>query len=63
MLEFTTNKQSLCGYICTQMHVSADQWGEYWELVKKPTKKMIENQRTNATSAIKRDLGVCTLQT
>jgi hypothetical protein len=54
MLEFTTNKHSLCGYVCTEMRVSTDQWGEYWELVKKTTKKMIENQRTNATSAVKK---------
>ncbi len=53
-LEFSSEENSLCGYVCTWMRVSNYQWGEYWTLVKTSTKKMIENQRTNATSAIKK---------
>jgi hypothetical protein len=36
------------------MRVANYQWGDYWTMVKKTTKKMIESQRTNATSAIKK---------
>jgi hypothetical protein len=54
MLEFSTEEKSVCGYVCTHMRVYPNQWGEYWELVKKSTKKMIESQRTNATTAVKK---------
>jgi hypothetical protein len=54
MLEFSREENSICGYVCKRMRVATYQWGEYWELVKKSTKKMIENQRTNATTAIKK---------
>jgi hypothetical protein len=54
MMEFSRSHQSLCGYVCTKMRVPDFQWGEYWELVRHTTKKMIEQQRTNATSAIKK---------
>jgi len=54
MLEFSTEENSLCGYVCSEMLVAKYQWGEYWQLVKKTTKKMIENQRTNATTAVKK---------
>jgi hypothetical protein len=37
-----------------KMRVPNYQWGAYWDLVKHTTKKMIEQQRTNATSAIKK---------
>jgi hypothetical protein len=51
MLEFSREDNSICGYLCKRMRVATYQWGKYWELVKKSTKKMIENQRTNATTA------------
>jgi hypothetical protein len=54
MMEFSRSEKTLCGYVCTQMRVPEYQWGEYWDLVRQPTKKMIEQQRTNATSAIKK---------
>ena len=54
MLEYSRNPETLCGYVCTKMRVPGYQWGEYWDLVKQTTKKMIEHQRTNATSAVKR---------
>jgi hypothetical protein len=53
-LEFSRNTSSICSYVCTKMRVPDFQWGEYWKLVKQTTKKMIEQQRTNATSAIKK---------
>jgi len=53
-LEFGRSPISICGYVCTQMRVPDFQWGDYWELVRQPTKKMIEHQRTNATSAVKK---------
>ena len=53
-LEFGRSPVSICGYVCTQMRVPDFQWGDYWELVRQTTKKMIEHQRTNATSAVKK---------
>ena len=53
-LDFSTQDNSLCSYVCTRMRVSNYQWSDYWSMVKKTTKKMIENQRTNATSAVKK---------
>ena len=53
-MEFSRNTSSICSYVCTKMRVPNYQWGEYWDLVKQTTKKMIEQQRTNATSAIKK---------
>ena len=53
-LEFSRNTSSICSYVCTKMRVPDFQWGEYWDLVRQTTKKMIEQQRTNATSAIKK---------
>ena len=53
-LDFSTNANSICSYVCTNMRVSSYQWSDYWNMVKKTTKKMIESQRTNATSAIKK---------
>jgi hypothetical protein len=54
MLEFSRGNKTICGYIRTKMRVPEGQWGEYWDLVRLTTKKMIEQQRTNATSAIKK---------
>ena len=53
-LEYSKSEGTICGYVCTQMRVPLYQWGEYWKLMKEPTKKMIEQQCTNATSAIKK---------
>ncbi len=53
-LAFSRNPVSICGFVCTNMRVQNHQWGEYWKLVQHTTKKMIEQQRTNATSAIKK---------
>ena len=54
MLDFSREGHSICSYVCTNMRVSNYQWSDYWNMVKKTTKKMIENQRTNATSAVKK---------
>ena len=54
MLQYSTQETTLCGYVCTKMRVPDFQWAEYWDLVRQTTKKMIEQQRTNATSAIKK---------
>ena len=53
-LEFSRNTSTICNYMCTNMRVPDFQWGEYWDLVRQTTKKMIEQQRTNATLAIKK---------
>ena len=53
-LAFSRNPISICGFVCTNMRVQNHQWGDYWKLVQQTTKKMIEQQRTNATSAIKK---------
>ena len=53
-LEFSRKTSTICSYVCTKMRVPDFQWGEYWDLVRQTTKKMIEQQRTNATSAIKK---------
>ncbi len=54
MMEFSRTQTLLCSYVCTKMRVADYQWGEYWDMVKHTAKKMIEQQRTNATSAIKK---------
>ena len=54
MVEFSREHALLCGYVCTKMRVADYQWGKYWDLVKHSAKQMIEQQRTNATSAIKK---------
>lgn len=54
MLEYSRSPTTLCGYVCTKMRVPDYQWAEYWKLVNHTTKKMIEQQRTNATSAVKK---------
>jgi hypothetical protein len=54
MLVYSNEPATVCGYVCTNMRVPESQWPEYWELMKQPTRKMIEQQRTNATSAIKK---------
>ena len=53
-LDFSRNTSTICSYVCTKMRVPDFQWGEYWDLVRQTTKKMIEQQSTNATSAIKK---------
>ena len=49
-LDFSRHPNSICSYVCANMRVSNYQWGDYWNMVKKTIKKMIESQRTNATS-------------
>jgi hypothetical protein len=60
-MQFSRNTSTICSYVCTKMRVPDYQWGEYWDLVKQTTKKMIEQQRTNASSKVrqKRDKNVC----
>jgi hypothetical protein len=54
MMEFSMDKQSLCQYICCQMNIVGGQQGTFWMAVKDTVKRMIEKQRTNATSGCKR---------
>ena len=54
MLDYSKSPATLCGYVCAKMRVPDFQWAEYWVLVRHTTKKMIEQQRTNATSAVKK---------
>jgi hypothetical protein len=52
-LEFSMDLNSLCQYVCTQMHITGAQQGAFWTAVKDTVKHMIEKQRTNATSGCK----------
>ena len=54
MMEFSMDKKSLCQYICCEMHIVGGQQGTFWKAVKDTVKRMIEKQRTNATSSCKR---------
>jgi hypothetical protein len=55
MLEFLRHQKTICGYVCIKIWVPDYQLGEYWDLVRQQaTKKMIEQQWTNATSARKK---------
>jgi hypothetical protein len=54
MMEFSVDQQSLCQYICHQMNMKGPQQGPFWTSVKDTVKRMIEKQRTNATSGCKR---------
>ena len=48
------DQHSLCQYICKEMHITGAQQGAFWTAVKDTVKRMIEKQRTNATSGCKR---------
>ena len=54
MMEFSMDQYSLCQYICKEMHITGAQQGAFWTAVKDTVKRMIEKQRTNATSGCKR---------
>ena len=54
MMEFSMDKYSLCQYICKEMHITGAQQGLFWTAVKDTVKRIIEKQRTNATSGCKR---------
>ena len=54
MMEFSMDRFSLCQYICKEMHITGAQQGAFWTAVKDTVKRMIEKQRTNATSGCKR---------
>jgi hypothetical protein len=54
MMEFSMDEFSLCQYICKEMHITGAQQGAFWTAVKDTVKRMIEKQRTNATSGCKR---------
>jgi hypothetical protein len=54
MMEFSMDPHSLCQYICSEMHISGGQQGLFWTTTKDTVKRMIEKQRTNATSGCKR---------
>jgi hypothetical protein len=53
-LEFSMDPNSLCQYVCIHMHITGVQQGTFWTAVKDTVKRMIEKQRTNATSGCKR---------
>ena len=54
MMEFSMDPNSLCQYICKEMHITGAQQGAFWTAVKDTVKRMIERQRTNATSGCKK---------
>ena len=54
MMEFSMDPNSLCQYVCKEMHITGVQQGAFWTAVKDTVKRMIEKQRTNATSGCKR---------
>jgi hypothetical protein len=54
MMEFSMDPNSLCQYICKEMHITGTQQGAFWTAVKDTVKRMIEKQRTNATSGCKK---------
>jgi hypothetical protein len=54
MMEFSVDPYSLCQYICIQMNITGHQQGAFWTSIKDTVKRMIEKQRTNATSGCKR---------
>lgn len=54
MMEFSMCHHSLCQYICATMHITGGRQGQFWALTKNIVKRMIEKQRTNATSGCKR---------
>jgi hypothetical protein len=53
-MEFSMDPNSLCQYVCTEMHITGAQQGSFWTAIKDTVKQMIEKQRTNATSGCKR---------
>ena len=53
-MEFSMDPNSLCQYVCSEMHITGAQQGSFWTAVKDTVKRMIEKQRTNATSGCKR---------
>jgi hypothetical protein len=54
MMEFSMDPRSLCQYICSEMHITGGMQGEFWRTTRNTVKRMIEKQRTNATSGCKR---------
>ncbi len=44
IMEFSMDEQSLCQYICYEMHVTGAQQCSFWTTVKDIAKQMIENQ-------------------
>jgi hypothetical protein len=54
MMEFSMDPHSLCQYICTKMNMKGIQQGPFWTNIKNTVKRMIEKQRTNATSGCKK---------
>jgi hypothetical protein len=54
MMEFSMDPHSLCQYICLQMNITGPQQGPFWTSAKNTVKRMIEKQRTNATSGCKK---------
>ena len=54
MMEFSMDRLSICQYICSEMHITGGNQGQFWMTVKDTVKRMVEKQRTNATSACKR---------
>jgi len=63
MMEFSIDPQSLCQYICNQMNIRGHQQGPFWTSIKDTVKRMIERQRTTATSGCKRAfIGTYTLK-
>jgi hypothetical protein len=54
MMEFSVDPHSLCQYVCNQMNIKGPPQGQFWTNIKNTVKRMIEKQRTNATSGLKK---------
>lgn len=55
MLAYSTNDDSICFWVCDFLQITGEsqrQW--FWSKMKETVKKLIEKQRSNVTSAMKR---------
>ena len=53
-LSYSTKEESLCYYICQQCNVPPASRETYWPKLKAMFKSMIKDQRTNATTSLKK---------
>jgi len=51
MMESSMDPNSLCQYVCKEMHITGVQQGAFWTAVKDTVKRMIEKQHTFRVSS------------